>query len=446
MRRNGYDLLSRFEIHVPSRSESCNSGAYATPAVGLLLRDRLGALQERDFRLLFTATTITTLGDAVANIALTFAVLRTLHGSASQLGIIVAARLVASAAVLLAGGVISDRLPRNLVMAGASLVQGVAQAVTAGALLSGNASIGVLVVLQALYGAGDGLVLPAEVGLVPQTVSAARLQEANALQGMTRNLVFVLGPAIGGTLVVAGSPGIALAIDAASFFVCALILVRIRLVAVAREQGAGFFHELREGWREFASRTWLWSTVMLFGIGNVFFMFWPILGPTVVNERFGGARPWVEIVVTGGVGAVVGGAVALRYRPARPLVACVALPLLYTLQFIALAFEAPVWLIAVAAFASGLGIAIHIALWFTVFQQEVPEHARSRVSSYDALGSFILNPVGAAIAGPVAMAFGVKGALLLAVGAILLLNLAMLMIPAVWSIRRHGEPTTMAVA
>ena len=396
--------------------------------------------------MLFTATTITTLGDAVANIALAFAVLKTLHGSASQLGIVIAARLVCSTAVILAGGVISDRLPRNLVMAGASLVQGVAQAATAALLLTGNASIGVLIGLQALYGAGDGLVLPAEVGLVPQTVSTGRLQQANALQGMTRNLVFVLGPAIGGTLVVVGSPGIALAIDAASFVVCAFILIRIRLAVLEREPGAGFFAELREGWREFCSRTWLWSTVVLFGIGNVFFMFWPILGPTVVNDRFGGARPWAEILVAAGVGAVVGGAVALRYRPNRPLVACVALPVLVTLQFVALAFEAPVWLIAAAAFAGDLGIAIHLVLWYTIFQQEVPEHARSRVSSYDALGSFILNPLGAAIAGPVAVALGVRGALLLAVGAILSLNLLMLLIPAVWAIRRQEPPTTMAAA
>ena len=412
----------------------------------LPLRDRLGALQERDYRLLFTATTITTLGDAVATIALTFAVLRTLHGSATQLGIVLAARLVASSVVLLAGGVLSDRLPRNLVIVGASLVQAVAQAVTAALLLSGHATIALLAVFQVLYGAGNGLVLPAEVGLVPQTVSAERLQQANALQGLTRNLVFVVGPAIGGALVLAGSPGVAIAIDAASFVACALLLARIRIAATDRGEGASFFHELREGWQEFVSRTWLWSTVVLFGIGNVFFMFWAVLGPKVVNDRLGGPRAWTEIVVSGGLGAIVGGAIALRYRPGRPLVACVLTPLPYSLQLIALAFEAPVWVIAAAAFVSGMGIAVHLALWFTTFQQEVPEHARSRVSSYDALGSFILNPLGAVIAGPVAAGMGTRGALLLAVGAICVLNTSMLLIPSVWSIRRREVTTTMAAA
>ena len=176
------------------------------------LRERLGALRERNFRLLFAATSITTIGDRLAGIALAFAVLDI--GSATALGIVFAARQGVEALVVVGGGVLSDRLPRNLVLVGASLVQGVAQAVTAACVLGGVGGVSAIVVLQAVYGLGAGLIIPAEVGLVPQTVSDSRLQQANALQGLTRNLVGVLGPAIGGILVVAASPGIALALDA----------------------------------------------------------------------------------------------------------------------------------------------------------------------------------------------------------------------------------------
>ncbi len=199
------------------------------------LRDRLGALAERDFRLLFTGTAVTTAGDQVAGIALAFAVLDL--GSATDLGIVFAVRQSVEVLVLLLGGVVSDRLPRNLVLVGASLTQGVAQAATAALVLTGSASVTSIVLLQGLYGVGGGLVVPAEVGLVPQTVSPARLQQANALQGLTRNFLRVLGPAVGGALVVAGSPGVALAVDAASFFLCAEILRRIRIAP--RELGAG---------------------------------------------------------------------------------------------------------------------------------------------------------------------------------------------------------------
>lgn len=410
--------------------------------MALPLRERLGALQERDFRLLFTATTITTLGDAVANIALTFAVLDLTH-SATDLGIVIGVRQAVNTATVLLGGVVGDRLPRNLVLVVASIVQGAAQAATAALVLSGDATIAVIVALQALYGAADGFVLPSEVGLIPQTVSRERLQQANALQGLTRNVVFVLGPAVGGILVAAGSPGIALAIDAVSFFIAAAVLWRIRISQRVTDATAGFFYELREGWREFVSRTWLWSTVLVFGIGNVFFMFWSVLGPTILRNH---PLAWAAIASAGAGGAIVGGLVMIRYRPARPLVVCILAPIPFVLKFVALAFDAPIWLVAVASFCGGIGLAIHIALWFTVFQREVPEHAQSRVSSYDSLGSFVLIPIGTAIAGPVALVAGIDHALLIAAAAIVLLNLAMLLIPSVWSIKEGEVPTTIAAA
>jgi MFS family permease len=298
-----------------------------------------------------------------------------------------------------------------------------------------------------LYGAGDGLVGPAEVGLIPQTVSPPRLQQANALQGLSRSAVRVVGPAIGGILVVAASPGVALALDSASFFVCAFLLGLIRIPIRADVLPQRFQHELREGWREFSSRTWLWSTVLLFGIGNIFFMFWQVLGPTIAKERLGGAGPWATILTVAGVGSVVGGFWAIRHRPKRPLVACILWPLLYVPQLIALAAGAATWAVAVASFGAGLAISIHLTLWFTIFQREIPERAQSRVQSYDALGSFVLTPLGAAIAGPIAAGIGSNYALYLAAAAIVVCNTMMLLIPAVWRIRRADPPevaTTLA--
>jgi MFS family permease len=409
----------------------------------LTLPGRLAPLAERPYRLLFSATTISTLGDSVAGIALAFAVLDlTEKPKPIYLGIIFAGRQLANAALVLFGGVLSDRLPRNRILVGAALGQAAAQAATAAFVLTDHASIGVLVALQIVYGAADGFVIPAETGLVPQTVSDERLQEANALRGMMRNLVFVVGPVIGGVIVVAGSPGTALAIDAGSFVGAALLLARIRVPTRTNEHSQ-FLHELHEGWREFTSRTWLWSTVVIFGAGNLFFMFWPVLGPTVAKEHLDGARSWAVIVALNGVGAVVGGAVALRYRPRLPLVACILWPLLWTLQLVALALTAPTWVVATASFVAGAALAIHLALWFTIFQREVPEHARSRVSSYDSLGSFVLTPLGLIAAGLVAAAIGISNALWLAAGAILILNCSMLLIPSVWRIGRVGTPSTI---
>jgi MFS family permease len=400
-----------------------------------VLRGRLGVLVERDYRLLFAATFTTSLGDAVATIALAFAVLDI--GSVTDLGVVIAVRQAVSAAVLVFGGVLSDRGRRNRILVGASLVQGAAQAAMAVAVLSGDATVGLFLVLGAVWGAGDGMVLPAEAGLIPQTVSPARLQQANALQGFSRSAVRMLGPAIGGVLIVALSPGWALAVDSLSFFVCAALLSQIRIAPRAGAVRERYFAELRAGWREFRSRAWLWSTVLLFGLGNLFGMFWVVLGPAIADERLGGPGAWAAVLAAGGLGAICGTPFAIRHRPRRPLVACILWPLLCVPQYVALATGAPLGVVVAAAFLAGAGLSLHVTLWFTVFQREIPEHAQSRVASYDAFGSFVLGPLGAAIAGPTAIALGSAGALWLTAAVLVVTNLTMLLIPAVWRIESH---------
>lgn len=407
--------------------------------MALTLRDKLGALEERDFRLLFTGTTITTIGDGLAGIAIAFAVLDI--GSATGLGIVFAARQGAEALVLVLGGVISDRLPRNLVLVGASIIQAVAQAATAVAVLGGWGSIAAIVAFQALYGVGAGLVIPAEVGLVPQTVSPERLQQANALQGLSRNLTRILGPALGGALVVAGSPGVALGIDALSFLVCAAILHRINIPPRLDGTQEGFLHELRAGWSAFRSRTWLWASTVLFGIGNLGFTAWIVLGPVVAKAELGGAGSWGTIIAIGGVGAIAGSVVAMRVRPARPLVACTIAAIPLAGQTLVLALAPSVWLLSIASFVGGAAIAVHLTLWFTLFQREIPENVQSRVSSYDVLFSFVLMPIGFAVVGPIADAIGVTETLWLSLGVMITTWAMILSLPAVWAIRAPATAT-----
>jgi MFS family permease len=408
-------------------------------------RARLGALSEREFRLLFSGTAVSTLGDALADIALVFAVLE-VSDSAAALGAVLAARSVMEVAGIAFGGVLADRVPRNLVLAGACVVQGVAQAATAALVLGGSGSIAAILVLQAVYGAGSSVVWPAEIGLIPDTVSAPRLQQANALMGLTRDVTRAIGPAVGGALVVAGSPGLALAVDAASFAVCGALLVRIRVPRRARSaESSSFLRELHDGWREFAAHTWLWGAVLFFSLTVFAYSAWLVLGPIVAEDEYGGAGAWAAILVAGGAGAVLGGLVAIRVRPRRPLVASVAWLIPWVGEMVALALGAPLWLIVCVSAVGGVGLALHIALWFTVFQQRVPAETRSRVSSYEALGSLVLAPVGLVVAGPAADAFGTD-AVLWASAALGLASLAaILLIPSVWAIRRQpAEPTPAA--
>ena len=404
-------------------------------------RWRSGPLGERDFRLLFGATTITTFGDQLGGLALVFAVLDLPGGGATKVGIVLAARQIVESLVVVGGGVLADRLPRSVILVGASLLQGGAQAGTAAYVLAGGSSIWPIVALQAGYGIGGGLVMPAEIGLIPQTVSPGRLQEANALLGMARNALRVIGPSVAGVIIVAASPGIALAVDAASFFFCAGLLALIRVGPIVRETATTFFDDLREGWSEFWLRTWLWASVILIGLANAVFVGgWAVLGPTIAKEDLGGAGSWAIVLAAGGVGAVIGGVIAFRVRPKRPLFTSTVAAIPMALQLILLAIHAPVWLLATVTLFGQIGLAVGITLWFTVFQQNIPQRVQSRVSSYDTLGSFILIPLGLAAAGPLANEFGQEQTLLIAAAAFVVLMATTAALPSVRAIRQQTPP------
>jgi MFS family permease len=371
------------------------------------LSGRLGALAERNYRLFFSSTTISALGDGVAQIALVCAVLD-ISNSPASIGIVLAARQSAAAIVTLAAGVFADRLPRHLVLVGASVVQGAVQAIAAALLLTGHATVLSLALLAAVYGIAEGFVLPASQGLIPAVVSSVRLQQANALLGLSRSALGFVAPALGGVLVTLGSPGSAILVDAASFGVAAVLLVRVAIDARADQVAPEpFLRELREGWNAFRRQTWIWTTIVFFGIGNFAGASLFVLGPVVAKRYLGGAWTWSVLVSMFGAGAIVGGLLAMRWRPKRPLLASCVAAIPYGSQTLAMGLHLPWEALAVVAFVTGIGLSIHLALWFTTFQRLVPAEHLSRVSSYDALGSFVLIPVGSALAGPVASWVGI---------------------------------------
>jgi MFS family permease len=403
------------------------------------LSGKLGALAERNFRLVFSSTTISAIGDGVAAIALVFAVLHIAHDSPTAVGVVLASRQVAAAAIALAAGVLADRLPRHIVLVAVAVVQAVVQAIVGALLVTGHATVPVLAGLSVVYGLADGFVIPAQNGLVPAVVSAVRLQQANALLGLSRSILGFAAPVVGGILVAAGTPGGAILIDAASFAVAAVLLARVRVEPRADVvEPEPFLRELREGWAEFRRQRWIFNTIVFFGIGNFAGQAWGVLAPIVMKEHYGGASTYGLVLGLFGAGMVVGGLIVLRWRPERPLLASCLAALPFGLGVWLIAFLVPLPVLLAAQFLAGIGLAIHLALWFTVFQQQVPEAARSRVSSYDALGSFVLIPLGTAAAGPIAAVIGIKETLIAAGVITVATNLLVVAQPVVWTIRRQA--------
>ena len=396
-----------------------------------------GALASRNFRLLLACDVVSTFGTAVALVAVPFAVLG-IGGSAADVGYVTAAGMLPVIVFLLLGGVIADRLPRQQVMTGANVLQALAQAGSAALVLAGQAHVWELMALAAVRGIGLGFYFPASAGLLPQTVPEQHRAQSNAMDRIGRNAALITGSALGGVLVGVAGPGWGLVVDAASYAIAALLRIGMRIPAGPRGESSRMVHELREGWREFASRRWLWAIVLEF---SLLVAVWDgateVLGPVVAHDQLGGAHSWGIVLAAQAAGAVLGGLAMIRFRPRRMLLIgslCTA-PTSALLFTLAVPLAVPV--LAVAAFAAGVCIEMFEVNWATAMQQEIPPAALSRVSSYDAMGSWGLAPVGTVLAGPLALALGTSVVLAAAGVLIVLLTAAVLCVPEVRQLRRR---------
>ena len=404
--------------------------------------DFFGALRERQFRLLWLGQATSTLGDGLVPVALAFAVIQSLDRGPTALGIVLAAGSLPLVVFVLAGGVWADRLPRQMVMLVSDAVRGLVQATAAVLLLTGNAEVWHLAVLMAIYGTAQAFFQPAATGLVPATISPGRLQQANALLGLSRSLAFVVGPAVAGVLAATTNPGIVFVFDSLTFAVSAISLALLRL---PRSRRAGkqqsFLADLKGGWHELISHTWLWVIIAwaaaFLGIVVAPYM---TLGPVIAKESLGGPAAWGLIAAGWGVGTVVGGVIAMRWKPLRPMLVCCAAVFMIAPAMILLAMRAPAPLIAVFNALGGSGMGMFTAIWQTTLQQHVREDALSRVSAWDWMGSYLFLPLGLVLAGPVSGVIGVSETLWISVAFIIVSTIAVLLVPDVRNLRRIDAP------
>jgi MFS family permease len=401
-------------------------------------------LRERNFRLFFIGQATSTLGSSFTTVALAFAVLQ-VTGSVADVGLALAATRLPLTLFVLFGGVVGDRLPRRAVMLASDAGRFVTQGAAAVLLLSGQARLWELLVLFALNGLAQALFNPAAVGLVPELVDGEPLQAANALLGFGRSGAALLGQLLGGALVTLTSPGTAFALDSFSFLISAWALSRLSLQGVMAVRPAGrFFVELRQGWDEFRARQWLWIGVVHIALLNAFALVaFFALGPAVAKQSLGGGAAWGVVGAGFAAGMMFGSTVAVRWRPARPLLASFAAVLLAAPQLALLATAAPLAAVALGAFLGGAQASFWDAVWTTTMQQDVPADAIARVASYSQIGTLVLAPIGYATVGFVAEAVGISAVLWAGAAWIVASTLIVIALPA---IRNHRAHVTVATA
>jgi MFS family permease len=404
-----------------------------------VVAEGLGALRETQFRRLFLGRALSMLGSNIVPVALAFAVLDDLHGSATELGVVLSMRWVAQIVLLLVGGVWADRLPRQVVMLSADAARAGTQTLIGILLVSGHATLWELALTQTASGACDAFFNPASTGLVPHTVAPERLQQANGLLSLTQSSASLVGPAIGGALVATVGSGWAFVGDGGSFLASALFLAALRLPPRARTvETPNFLSDLATGWREFRTQTWMvavdsWAVLANMLVIGPFY----VLGPLVAKQDLGGAAAWAAIVACFGAGAIVGDLAAIAIRPRRPLLFGCAVVGTFALPPAFLAVPAPTAVIAASTFLAAFGLTVFNTLFVTTMQEQVPPEALSRVTAYDWLASVAFLPLGYALAGPLADAIGIRelllaGAVFEVVGAA-----ALVALPSVRAIERR---------
>ena len=376
-------------------------------------------LAHRDFRWLWLAGSASVIGDNIVLVALALFIVG-LTGSATDLGLVLAAHALSLVAFLLIGGVWADRLPRHRVMIATDLVRFALHALLAVLIFAGSVQIWEVVVIEVLFGSAEAFFRPAATGLLPQTVPEADIQQATAVLSMSNNVAEFAGPALATALVLGAGAGWAFALDAATFLASAAFLARVRprerqLAAPLRSAsasasaaaGEGMWTGIRAGLREVRARVWVWATLLSFSVALFCGLApWFVLGPLVARQQYGHIAVYGVVEAALGFGTILGSLAGVLWRPRFPMRLAMLAILIWPLA--AILYATGISLIAVipAVVLAGVGIALFDIWWLTALAERIPPGSLSRVTSYDWMVSYALLPLGYLLAGPLAAGLG----------------------------------------
>ncbi len=401
---------------------------------------RLALLGEPDFRVFYIGYTTSLVGSAMSPIAINFALLD--RGvSASGLGYVLAAGVVPQVLFMIGGGVLADRLGRRPVMLVTDVGRMAVMATAAGLLFAGPPSVWAFALLAALRGTGDAFFNPALGGLRAEIASRQRLPDANALLSVARSAALVAGPALAGTLIVALSPAVVVAVDAGTYGISVIALSLLRIPPAPRSAVTAW-RDLAEGWALFSAHTWIWLTTLQWSLLNLItYAPYLLLGPILARQYLGGARVWGIVIGTQAAGAILMGLLVVGRRASRPLLVSVLGTLAVPLPCVVLAVHGPATAVAAAAFMAGAGVTLSGTFWANAMQQRVPAAMLARITALNMTGSFALGAFGLAVVGPVSGAVGAAHLLGFAAAWGLVSGVAVCCLPLIRQVRWQDETT-----
>lgn len=378
---------------------------------------RYPVLSNRDFRLLLADRLLAPMAASFSLVGVSFAVLAVTRspshpaGSTADLSYVLAAQIAPSLIFLLVGGVVADRIaPQHVIVAG-NVLMALGEGTFGLLVLTGHPRVWVMISLELVTGTGTAVFYPASVALLPRLVRPGELQQASAISRLTMNAATMGGAALAGLSVALFGAGWALAVCGIGMLgtVPLLMAMNVGPLAAGHSRAPNMLRELREGWSEFVSHTWLWATVLQFTVAlAAWYGGFQVLGPAVAKAHLGGPAAWGLIAAAESIGLIVGGLVSLRLAPRRPIRFVALTGGAIAGSPLSLAMLLPLPVILLASFGLGVAFEMMMVTWNVTLATKVPAEKLARVSAYDGLGSVMGMPVGALVAGPVAAAVGVS--------------------------------------
>ena len=380
----------------------------------------LAPLRDRRFALLWVGQAISFLGDRTYGIALPFLIFEQ-GGTASQISLAFTCFSIAQVVFLLVGGVLVDRWPRRLVMLTADGVRALILVILVGLLLTDRFALWHIYVVSAGFGFFSAFFMPAAASIVPELVKPERLVAANALRSLSMDLSQIVGPLLGSALVAVAGVTLAMGFDAASFLVSAACVFAIgsgRRAAPrssASERERSYLQDIADGFRYVAASQWLWVTITIFALANVFLMgTLNIALPVLAAERLGGAGGLGTVLAAMAAGSILSALIVGRFDRLRHRgILAYGAVLLSGVVIGALGLSSGLLSAAALAAVLGAGVAVFGVIWEATLQERVPTEALGRVVSIDMLGSFALLPVGYLLVGALIPAVGLTGTMLI---------------------------------
>jgi MFS family permease len=398
----------------------------------------------KGYRLFWFSTTIFVLGASAFPIALAVTILDA-GGSATTLGLILGARILASVVFAPIAGVWVDRLPRKQVMITADLFRAavVFSMVFVSAPTLPSYILGLAVLL---VGIGDAFGASAAGAIMPSLVPEDKLPAANVARNIVVRTSTIIGPGIGGVSIFLIGGRLTFLFTALAFALGTYFLSKIQEdINGDKKPQESFLVELHEGLRTVRDIPWIGAMILM-----VSFQLMAVIAaeevllPIITRREFNSNTPFAIATSVFSIGAIVSAILCVKIRVKHQGYVSIFMWAFVIMAPLSLAYPISETFVVVAFLLAGFSVGPWEAWWSSAVQREVPAHLQGRVFSIDHMGSTGLMPIGMALVGPAVALFGERELLIGASIFHLIACFAILRVPGVKDMKMptnysHGE-------